>query len=399
MKINTEALQAYADAGVSIMPLRGDTKMPLKDWRRREWEHTDALAKIESMGGNVGVAVPDGLIVFDHDPRNDFDNGGELAAMFAHYGLDLNDCPAVETGGGGTHVYVRAPKGIKFRNTVPDFGSVEIKAYGRLVVAAGGVHKSGKHYKWREGPALKDAPELPTALLEAITRPAPVADYAPDSARIEPEQLAKMLAGLDPANFNTNDAWFPVMGASHHATGGAGLDVFTEWSTKDPAFANAAADIESRWRSLHKNKRGGYTIRTLNKLLKEAGRADLMHFDRTDAADDFEDFSEPTKANRLQGLSFRDWMNLVDPKWLIEGVIAENALFEIFGQFKSGKTFFGIEMACCIATGADWLDETNTTRGRVLYVIAEGNRKMFARRIEQWIAKQPINLGHATRRT
>jgi len=115
--------------------------------------------------------------------------------------------------------------------------------------------------------------------------------------------------------------------------------------------------------------------------------------------DDFDDDIDPkwlpTKAevaaakkkkNLLRGVSFSALMRLADPSWLIDGILAENALFEIYGEFKAGKTFFGLEMALCIATGADFLDETKTTQGDVLYIIAEGNRKNFGYRIAEWIS-------------
>jgi hypothetical protein len=92
-------------------------------------------------------------------------------------------------------------------------------------------------------------------------------------------------------------------------------------------------------------------------------------------------------ANRLRALKYSALLNLPEPKWLIEGLLPENGLFEIFGQFKSGKTFYGMEMGLCIATGFDFFG-VPTTQGKVIYVLAEGSKKAFANRITQWIAER-----------
>jgi len=155
-------------------------------------------------------------------------------------------------------------------------------------VCAGSIHPSGKMYRWRNGcPPLAEAPELPGDLLEVIQRPEPAANFADDSARVAPEQLAKILAVLPVEDFGTNDKWEPLLMAAHHATGGAGLAEFIEWSTQDAAFSDQAAVIEGRWNSLDANKAGGRTIGTLNKALVAAGHPEFVV--RRSAAEDFED--------------------------------------------------------------------------------------------------------------
>src|SRR5690349_8787893 len=81
--------------------------------------------------------------------------------------------------------------------------------------------------------------------------------------------------------------------------------------------------------------------------------------------------TESGQTNRLKALKYSALLDLPEPKWLIEGLLPENGLFEVFGQFKSGKTFYGMEMGLCIATGLDFFD-TPVTQGPVIYVLAEG---------------------------
>jgi hypothetical protein len=123
---------------------------------------------------------------------------------------------------------------------------------------------------------------------------------------------------------------------------------------------------------------------------KEVERA-VKKLGPIDAASDFDTIETPEKKAktlaRFKALKLSEVMAAPDPKWLIEGVLAQNALFEVFGQFKAGKTFFGLEMALCIATGRDYFD-TKTTQGSVIYVIAEGNKKLFGYRVQAWIKER-----------
>jgi hypothetical protein len=80
-----------------------------------------------------------------------------------------------------------------------------------------------------------------------------------------------------------------------------------------------------------------------------------------------------------------------NPKWLVDGLVVQGGLSEIYGRFKSGKTFWGIELACCITTGHDFFG-SKVTQGRVLYVIAEGSRKLFAYRLQQWAKERGVDI-------
>jgi len=58
------------------------------------------------------------------------------------------------------------------------------------------------------------------------------------------------------------------------------------------------------------------------------------------------------------------------PDELVEGVIVNGGASVLYGDSNSGKTFFAIDMACCIARGVDWF-EKKTEQGVILYLAAE----------------------------
>jgi len=124
----------------------------------------------------------------------------------------------------------------------------------------------------------------------------------------------------------------------------------------------------------------------------EAARKEIERARKKLGEPEFPPFEDPAPGknpdlSRLKALKLSTVMSQPEPKWLIKDILTENGLFEIFGQFKAGKTFYGIELALCVATGLDFFD-TTTTQGRVIYIIAEGNAKLFGYRIKQWMLER-----------
>jgi len=63
---------------------------------------------------------------------------------------------------------------------------------------------------------------------------------------------------------------------------------------------------------------------------------------------------------------------------LIEDTLDEGALSVIYGDSNSGKTFVALDMAHAVATGREWAGKA-TCRGLVVYVAAEGGRRVTRR--------------------
>src|SRR5690606_8498460 len=112
------------------------------------------------------------------------------------------------------------------------YPGVEFKAHGRQVVAPGSIHpETGRPYASRVPDPLDERADAPEGLLDLIRRPVGASDAEPGI--LAPDDLAELLALLDPTEFASNDLWFPVMAASHHATAGDGLEEFLAWSAGD----------------------------------------------------------------------------------------------------------------------------------------------------------------------
>lgn len=258
------------------------------DWRNRDYGAFDPAAHMAS-GGNVGWRLRPTDLLIDVDPRSFAeDELGEpidpRPRLEADAGLDLSRLPCVRTGGGGWHYPMTKPAGAALLVTHPDYPGVEIKTAGTQAVCAGSVHPCGASYEW-DALSTADAPGAPQRLLKLFERPPPL--RASGGGEHTPEVLASMLARLDPRKFASNEAWFALMAACHHATHGEGRQEFLDWSAGDGGYASRSRENARRWDSLHETGPGGaaFTVRTLHHIMREHGQGE--HVPRPTAAGDF----------------------------------------------------------------------------------------------------------------
>jgi hypothetical protein len=81
-------------------------------------------------------------------------------------------------------------------------------------------------------------------------------------------------------------------------------------------------------------------------------------------------------------LSSEDLETIPDLEPLIKGWISKDTVGRVYGASGSFKTFLTLDMACSVATGHGWFGY-EVTKGRVLYVVAEGSRGI-RKRVRAW---------------
>lgn len=314
-------LGRYNDPKRSKRPLhKGWTKKPYKDSAKTiQW--------CIDNGHNIGIRLSPRVMVVDNDPRSWRTKGVDpLLTFSAKHGIDVDAGPKWKTGGGGYHKPYIIPEDQvgRFRNALEgeEYEGLEFKTgQGRMIVAPGSLHPSGKLYEVERDGKPQTAPR---PLLKQTRKPD--RGESADGGQHTPDQIAEALDHLDPADFDTNDTWFPLMEACHHASGGAARDEFIAWSTSDPNFANDGFAIGVRWDSLNANASGAVTYKTLNKALREAGKAEAQLPQGLDEVRaDFEDDDLD-----LSGFPDVEGPPLADADaWMNEGVPADDAPGEL----------------------------------------------------------------------
>lgn len=153
-----EAALAYADLGISVLPVSG--KVPaIASWADRQqrrapstmihyWQRAGLLSGV----GIVAGAVSRNLVVMDLDSP-------EAVALYLNRWPELADTYTVTSGSGrGAHLYYQCevmPKTTRVVNSSTG-GNIELRADGTYVVAPPSIHPSGKPYSVaRELPIMR----------------------------------------------------------------------------------------------------------------------------------------------------------------------------------------------------------------------------------------------------
>lgn len=275
----------YIDAGFRVFGLLGDkeddgAELPpeqrYKKPRVSNWQHTpdwsdDQLEMMEQLGyfdTGYGVLVS-GYLVIDIDPRN---GGFESYKAMAH-DYEADSGFVVRTGGGGLHIYFKAPEGVSLVSKLPQYPGIDFKSSG-YVVGCGSLHASGSHYEAIKGSPDKVA-DAPQVLIDLIKRPdryrAAVSGSFMD---VSIEDVKNMLSFVSPDC--DYDVWIKCGMAINQTLNGEGFDVWNDWSkngTKYPGITQ----LERHWHSFGKSS-NPVTLGTLKHFAEDGGYVESVTF-------------------------------------------------------------------------------------------------------------------------
>lgn len=162
------AIRAFGAAGYALIPLNGKTP------GIRDWVKTPAgrYGETELAQVDYGVVLGPTDLVIDVDPRNFAPPGNPLERLEAVTG-PIGKTFIVGTGGGGRHIYLKKPAGLKIVSKLKGFSGLDFRSYGAQVVGPGSVHATGKQYEITAGRVdeIADAPAALLALLERAAEP------------------------------------------------------------------------------------------------------------------------------------------------------------------------------------------------------------------------------------
>jgi hypothetical protein len=152
---------------------------------------------------NVAIAAGSrsGIVVLDVDPRHA--GHRTLADLETRYG-SLPKAPTVQTGGGGRHIYLRAPNGVRLSNSAGGLGpGLDVRGEGGYVIAPPSQHASGSFYTWDPSSRVDQVPiaDAPAWLVELLISPrqsfTPSLPHQPPSVRTAPLDFIRLAAGIE----------------------------------------------------------------------------------------------------------------------------------------------------------------------------------------------------------
>jgi len=202
---------------------------------------------------------------------------------------------------------------------------------------------------------------------------------------MSPEQITDLLKKL-PDDLSYDD-WRNVGMAVHHETEGEGFDIWDEWSSQSPKYTSTEYSME-RWVSFGRNSSAEYTtMGSILLMIREAGGETGLE---TASPDEFEALPMP-KGGKFNIRSQGEFARQVKPiSWLVKNFLPKATLGVLFGESGSGKSFLTYDLCAAIARGLDEWNGKKVKKGRVMYVVAEGEAG-FVNRIHAYCHQQGIS--------
>lgn len=275
----------YIDAGFKVFGLLGDTdhdgselppEQKYKKPRASNWQHTpdwsdDQLELMESMGHfetGYGVLVS-GYLVIDIDPRN---GGFESYKAMAH-DYEEDSGFVVQTGGGGLHIYFKAPEGVSLVSKLNKFQGIDFKSSG-YVVGAGSLHASGSMYEVKSGSPDKVGP-APQSLIDLLKRPDTYrASVSGSYMDVTIDDVKTMLSFVSPDC--DYDTWIKCGMAVNQTLNGEGFEVWNDWSKNGSKYPGIS-QLERHWHSFGKST-NPVTLGTLKHFAEDGGYVEPVTF-------------------------------------------------------------------------------------------------------------------------
>lgn len=194
-------------------------------------------------------------------------------------------------------------------------------------------------------------------------------------------QIAEVLKWVAVGDHNR---WMAVGMAIHHETEGEGQWLWDEWSQLGADY-EGPDEIQYKWSTI-----GNYTgnEKTFWSVLREAQAQGCPVGVDTASPDEFEALPMPVggKFNIRSHADFAGQVRSV--RWIVKDFLPAATLGVLFGESGSGKTFASYDLCAAVCRGIEW-NGKRVTKGRVLYVVAEGVAG-FVNRIKAYCHQQGI---------
>ena len=262
-----------------------DCKAAYKHPRFSNWQHTpewsDEQIEVMEMSGQFdtgyGVLVS-GLLVIDVDARNGGVDSYERLSKDHPEILGAGLIVATGSGNGSKHLYFSIEPATALVSHLDGYPGIDFKSSG-FVVGPGSMHASGNRYTVLYG-SPDNISAAPDSLTAALKKPdAYRAIMEGSHVDLTDNDLQDMLSFISPDC--DHETWVRCGMAIHHATQGAGFDLWDAWShsSTQGKYPGRSA-LERRWHSFGKST-NPVTLGTLTHYAQSAGWTAPVTFEST----------------------------------------------------------------------------------------------------------------------
>lgn len=195
-------------------------------------------------------------------------------------------------------------------------------------------------------------------------------------------QIAEVLKWVAVGDYKR---WMAVGSAIHHETEGEGEWLWDEWSQLGADY-EGPDEIRYKWSTM-----GNFSgdEKTFWSVLREAQAQGCSVDVDTASPDEFEVLPMP-KGGKFNIRSHHEFASQVrSVTWIVKDFLPKATLGVLFGESGSGKTFASYDLCAAVCRGIEW-NGHRVTKGRVLYVVAEGVAG-FVNRIKAYCHQQAIS--------
>lgn len=265
--MSVESAIDYFEAGFRIFPLYGincgacacedpECKAAGKHPTVSRWQNVPNWSEEQfenmmeySVETGYGI-ICDNHIILDVDKRN----GGfeSLDRLNKDLELDFESLSkfVVATGGGGLHIFFKAPEGVALVTHHNSYKGIDFKSgAGSFLVGCGSLHASGLEYERKSG-FPQDIEDAPAALIDLLKKPERMRVSTGDHNYVDitEAEIRDLLSFINPSC--DYDDWIQIGMGLHEATNGAGLDLWDDWSAGGDSYDGDVMD--SHWQSFGK---------------------------------------------------------------------------------------------------------------------------------------------------
>lgn len=350
-----DAALRYVDLGYAVFPCIPNSKKPLTEHGLKD-ASTDSEQVVlwwkENPTANIAIRTDD-LLILDIDGS---DNPwlGEQDDRWS----DLAVAPSSRTPHGGRHFVFRQPAGKSWRNTQGRLAfHVDTRANGGYIVAPPSCI-DGREYRWLEGYELDVSP---------AQLPEPPAWFIDQLDEIAAKPTATVAATSAP---------------SERIAEGRRNGTLTSYAGTMRRAGMTQIEIAAGIHQINTDR----CFPPLEKSEVDAIAASVARYAPHQPIRAAAEFSQPKSVREL----ITRFPTLREP--VIHGLLRRGETMNVIAPPKTGKSWFVLALAICVAMGRRWLGSFETVKGKVLVIDNELHAETIAHRIPRVAQALGISL-------